>query len=164
MLVHSALCPRATRLTHVALRKDNTHMPVSLESVEPETTEAADAEEAAQEVVQEVAPEAETVVAEAAEVTEEAPPPEEASPPPKRRGRAKAETAAKLKAKPKAQTKAQTKPKVPARPPVSDSSSSDSEQMTHDGVETMLLSYLVRRRDTHIDKRRQMWTRLAGLS
>ena len=97
-------------------RKGNAsfHMPVSLESVQPaETTEAATAEEVAQETVVEAetadaeAAAQETVTEVAEEVAQEAPPqeviPEEVSPPPKRRGRPpKAETAAKAQALPRA--------------------------------------------------------------
>ena len=89
-------------------------------------------------------------------------------PAPKRRGRPPKADAEKAKARPKAATK--RAPRAPPPPPPdygklesSDSSSSDDEPLSRDDMETMLLSYLVQRKNQQIDKRRQMWTRLAGL-
>ena len=90
-------------------------------------------------------------------------PPKEAQEPvtPKRRGRPPKAPVAKAK------PAAKRVPKRVAPPPPLDSdsdSSSDSPTLHRDDIETMLLSYLVQRKNTQIDKRRQMWTRLAGLS
>ena len=92
---------------------------------------------------------------------------EPVTPAPKRRGRPpKAQAQAPVaKAKPVAK-------RVPKRlppPPPSDSetdSSPDSPtaSLHRDDIETMMLSYLVQRKNQQMDKRRQMWTRLAGLS
>ena len=105
-------------------------------------------------------------------------PPSEPPPAPKRRGRPPKADAEKAKAKPKAATKrevpsARASPRAPRAPPPpppdygklesSDSSSSDAEPLSRDDMETMLLSYLVQRKNQQIDKRRQMWTRVPGL-
>ena len=93
-------------------------------------------------------------------------PPKEVQEPvtPKRRGRPPKAPVA--KAKPAAKRVA----KRVAPPPPLDSESSDSSSDSpsasfhRDDIETMLLSYLVQRKNTQMDKRRQMWTQLAGLS
>ena len=97
----------------------------------------------------------------------EAPVQEPATPAPKRRGRPP-KTQAQVPV-PKAKPIAKRVPKRVAPPPPSDSesdSSSDSPtaSLHRDDIETMMLSYLVQRKHQQIDKRRQMWTRLAGLS
>ena len=88
------------------------------------------------------------------------------TPVPKRRGRPpKAQAQA-----PVAKAVAKRVAKRVAPPPPSDSESSDSSSdspsasLQRDDIETMLLSYLVQRKNTQMDKRRQMWTQLAGLS
>ena len=150
-------------------------MPVSLESVEPaettETTEPVEATEATEEVDNSEAPQ------EPAHVhVQPLPPLKKADdvPAPKRRGRP-----------PKSQP--QTEPQTPKAKPApkrvqrrappppllessssSGSSSSESESQTaelnRDDMETMLLSYLVQRKNQQADKRRAMWAQLAGLS
>ena len=95
-----------------------------------------------------------------------APPEVQAPPAPKRRGRPPKADAEKAKAKPKAATK--RAPRAPPPPDYgklesSDNPSNDDEPLSRDDMETMLLSYLVQRKNQQIDKRRQMWTRLAGL-
>ena len=93
----------------------------------------------------------------------EPPAPEPPAPAPKRRGRppkAQTQTQPVAKAKPAAK-------RAPRRPPPpSDSSSSDDsdESLNRDDMETMLLSYLVQRKNQQADKRRAMWSQLAGLS
>ena len=91
---------------------------------------------------------------------------EPVTPAPKRRGRPPKAQAPVAKAKPAAKRVA----KRVAPPPPLDSESSDSSSdsptasLHRDDIETMLLSYLVQRKNTQMDKRRQMWTQLAGLS
>ena len=95
-------------------------------------------------------------------------PPKEVQEPvtPKRRGRPPKAQAPVAKAKPAAKRVA----KRVAPPPPLDSESSDNSSdsptasLHRDDIETMLLSYLVQRKNTQMDKRRQMWTQLAGLS
>ena len=92
--------------------------------------------------------------------------PEPVTPAPKRRGRPPKAQAPVAKAKPAAKRV----PKRVAPPPPLDSESSDSSSdspsasLHRDDIETMLLSYLVQRKNTQMDKRRQMWTQLAGLN
>ena len=93
---------------------------------------------------------------------------EPVTPAPKRRGRPpKAQAQAPVA---KAKPVAKRVPKRVAPPPPLDSESSDSSSdsptasLHRDDIETMLLSYLVQRKNTQMDKRRQMWTQLAGLS
>ena len=91
-------------------------------------------------------------------------PPKEVQEPvtPKRRGRPPKAPVA--KAKPAAKRVA-TRVAPPPDSESSDSSSdSPSASFHQDDIETMLLSYLVQRKNTQMDKRRQMWTQLAGLS
>ena len=40
----------------------------------------------------------------------------------------------------------------------------NDDEMNRDDMETMLLSYLVQRKNQQADKRRAMWNQLAGLS
>ena len=91
---------------------------------------------------------------------------EPATPAPKRRGRPP-KTQAQVPV-PKAKPIAKRVPKRVAPPPPSDSesdSSSDSPtaSLHRDDIETMMLSYLVQRKNQQMDKRRQMWTQLAGV-
>ena len=44
------------------------------------------------------------------------------------------------------------------------SESSDDAKSNHDDMETLLLDYLVKRRTSQQNVRRQMWSQLAGLS
>ena len=80
---------------------------------------------------------------------------EEAIPQPKKRGRPKA--APKEKAKKPVPNKA-----VIMKPP--SESSSDDDKLNHDDMETLLLDYLVKRKTSQQNARRQMWSQLAGLS
>ena len=163
-------------------------MPVSLEAVGDEPQEGPQDEGAldAQEEIPDDAPQAteppevDTPLTEIPEESVQEP----ATPAPKRRGRPpKAQVQDPVTPVPKRRgrpPKAQQAPvakavakrvaKRVAPPPPSDSESSDSSSdspsasLQRDDIETMLLSYLVQRKNTQIDKRRQMWTRLAGLS
>ena len=160
-------------------------MPVSLEAVGDEPQDGPpDAPEAQEEIPDDApqateAPEVNTPeipsIATGEESVQETPapkrrgrPPKEVQEPvtPKRRGRPPKAQAPVAKAKPAAKRVA----KRVAPPPPLDSESSDSSSdsptasLHRDDIETMLLSYLVQRKNTQMDKRRQMWTQLAGLS
>ena len=148
-------------------------MPVTLEAVAGEPQDGPPDEGAleAQEEIQDEAPQAteppevDTPLTEIAEELVQEP----VTPAPKRRGRppkAKVQTQAPVaKAKPAAK-------RIPKRlppPPPSDSESDNSFEsptasLHRDDLETMMLSYLVQRNNQQMDKRRQTWTQLAGLS
>ena len=95
--------------------------------------------------------------------------------PPKRRGRPKAAPKA---AAPKAAAPKAVEPKTPkakaAAPkravrmkptgPTMSSSDDDDEVLTRDDMETLLLDYLVKRKTSQQNARRNMWAQLAGLS
>ena len=88
------------------------------------------------------------------------------TPAPKRpRGRPRKDPATPAKAaapKPRAKPvakRAATTP-VPAPPP---SSSDEEEPMSHADLETEILHYLVQRKSQQQDRRRQLWSQLAGL-
>ena len=164
-------------------------MPVSLEAVGDEPQDGPpdgppDAPEAQEEIPDDApqateAPEVNTPeipsIATGEESVQETPapkrrgrPPKEVQEPvtPKRRGRPPKAPAAKAPA-----AKAPAAKRVATRvapPPDSESSDSSSDSPSasfhRDDIETMLLSYLVQRKNTQMDKRRQMWTQLAGLS
>ena len=122
--------------------------------IEPET--AAEPEPAA-EVEQEPAAEVEQEPAAEAE--------QEPVQPPKKRGRPKA--AAPKAAAPKAAPKpkaAAPKKAVRMKPPTPIRSSDDDEPLTRDDMETLLLDYLVKRKTSQQNARRNMWAQLAGLS
>ena len=100
-------------------------------------------------------------------------PPEElvqepVTPAPKRRGsppKAKAQAQTPVaKAKPAAKRAPKRLPPPPPSDSDSDSDSSDSQSLNRDDMETMLLSYLAQRKTQQMDKRRHLWTQLAGLS
>ena len=161
-------------------------MPVSLEAVagepqdEPQDEGALEAQEVIEEETTQATepPEVDTPLTEIPEESVQEPatpapkrrgrPPKEVQEPvaPKRRGRPPKAQAPVAKAKPAAKRVA----KRVAPPPPLDSESSDSSSdsptasLQRDDIETMLLSYLVQRKNTQMDKRRQMWTQLAGLS
>ena len=84
-------------------------------------------------------------------------PPEEApqviAPAPKKRGRPKKDPAAPKKAA----------VKIKAPPPPVTPESSDGEPIDRDDMETLLLDYLIKRKQTQQDARRNMWAQLAGL-
>ena len=82
-----------------------------------------------------------------------APAPQVIAPAPKKRGRPRKDPAA-----PK---KAAVKIKTP--PPAVTPESSDSEPIDRDDMETLLLDYLIKRKQTQQDARRTMWATLAGL-
>ena len=98
------------------------------------------------------------------EPTAEEPAAEEPVQPPKKRGRPKA--AAPQAAKPKAAAPKAAAPKkaVRMKPPTPISSSDDDEPLTRDDMETLLLDYLVKRKTSQQNARRNMWAQLAGLS
>ena len=85
-------------------------------------------------------------------------PPEEApqviAPAPKKRGRPRKDPAAPKKAA----------VKIKAPPPPVTPESSDGEPIDRDDMETLLLDYLIKRKRTQQDARRNMWATLAGLS
>ena len=142
-------------------------MPVTLEAVasEPQDEGALEAQEEIPDVAPQATepPEVDTPLTEIPEELVQEP----VTPAPKRRGRPpKAQAQAPVA---KAKPVEKRVPKHVAPPPPSDSdsdSSSDSPSASlhRDDIETLMLSYLVQRKHQQIDKRRQMWTRLAGLS
>ena len=74
---------------------------------------------------------------------------------PKKRGRPP-------KAAPKEKAKKPIPKKAVIMKPPSESSSDDA--LNHDDMETLLLDYLVKRKTSQQNARRQMWSQLAGLS
>ena len=86
------------------------------------------------------------------EPPEEAPAPQVIAPAPKKRGRPKKDPAAPKKA---------VKIKAPPLPVTPESS--DGEPIDRDDMETLLLDYLIKRKQTQQDARRTMWATLAGL-
>ena len=93
-----------------------------------------------------------------APIVEEAPAPpaveEVIAPAPKRRGRPRKDPAA---AAPKKAVKIKPPP-----PPVTPESS-DGEPIDRDDMETMLLDFLIQRKQSQQNARRNMWAQLAGL-
>ena len=87
------------------------------------------------------------------EPPEEAPAPQVIAPAPKKRGRPRKD--------PTAPKKAAVKIKAP--PPPVTPESSDGEPIDRDDMETLLLDYLIKRKQTQQDARRNMWATLAGL-
>ena len=148
-------------------------MPVSLEDVagEPQGGPPDEGTLEAQEEIQDEAPQAteppevDTPLTEIPEELVQEP----ATPAPKRRGRppkaqAQAQTPV-AKAKPTAKRAPKRLPPPPPSDNESDSSSDSQTASLHrDDVETMMLSYLVHRKNQQMDKRRHMWTQLAGLN
>ena len=84
---------------------------------------------------------------------EESPPP----PAPKKRGRPRKDPAL-PKAAPKPRAK---RAAAPAAPPPSESS--DEEPFSQNDLATEILSFLVQRKTQQQDRRRQLWSQLAGL-
>ena len=165
-------------------------MPVSLEAVAGEPQDGPQDEGAleAQEEIPDVAPQAteppevDTPLTEIPEESVQEPatpapkrrgrPPKEAqvqepmTPAPKRRGRPpKAQAQAPVaKAKPVAKRVPKRLPPPPPSDNETDSSpDSPTASLHRDDLETMMLSYLVQRKNQQMDKRRQLWTQLAGL-
>ena len=122
-------------------------MAVSLESLTPQE-EPAVVEETEEAIEEPPAPE--TIIEEAPEPAVET----VTAPAPKRRGRPKKDPAA------PAPNKA-VKLKAPPQPPTPESS--DGEPIDRDDMETLLLDYLIKRKQTQQDARRNMWAQLAGL-
>ena len=85
-------------------------------------------------------------------------------PEPKKRGRPRKEV--KEPKTPKAAPKAAPKKAVRMKPPspVNESSSEEETPLTRDDMETLLLDYLVKRKQSQQQARRTMWSQLAGLS
>ena len=83
---------------------------------------------------------------------EEPPEAQVIAPAPKKRGRPKKDPTAPKKAV-----------KIKAPSPVTPESS-DGEPIDRDDMETLLLDYLIKRKQTQQDARRNMWATLAGLS
>ena len=123
-------------------------MSVSLETLVPQEEPVVVEETEEPPVPQEEAPPA----------PQEEEPPEEApqviAPAPKRRGRPRKDPAV---AAPKKAVKIKPPP-----PPVTPESS-DGEPIDRDDMETLLLDYLIKRKQTQQDARRNMWAQLAGL-
>ena len=117
----------------------------------PETAAPESVVEAAPEPVVEAAPE--PVEQAAAEPT---------TPAPKKRGRPRKDiTPAKA---PKARAKAVPKRAATTPAPAPPSSSDEEEPMSQSHLETAILNYLVQRtRSQQQDRRRQLWSQLAGL-
>ena len=134
-------------------------MSLSLEPVGPSTEEVPVVEETAEAVVEETAEAvAEETTEAVAEETTEAVAVTEPEPVKKKRGRPKA--AAKQVAKAAAPKRA-----VRMKPPSPASSASDDETpLNRDDMETLLLDYLVKRKQSQQSARRLMWSQLAGLS
>ena len=83
-------------------------------------------------------------------------------PEPKKRGRPRKEQNAPQEPK---TPKAAPKRAVRMKPPSPTSSSEEEETpLTRDDMETLLLDYLVKRKQSQQHARRQMWSQLAGLS
>ena len=74
-----------------------------------------------------------------------------AAPAPKKRGRPKQDPAAKAA------------PQQAVKPPPTPESSDGDEPIDRDDMETLLLDYLVKRKRSQQDARRNMWAQLAGL-
>ena len=85
-------------------------------------------------------------------------------PEPKKRGRPRKEVQEPKtpKAAPKAAPKKAVRMKPPS--PVHESSSEEETPLTRDDMETLLLDYLVKRKQSQQQARRTMWSQLAGLS
>ena len=122
------------------------------EEVEPPET-------AAPESVVEAAPEAVEQAA-APEPVEQAAEP--TTPAPKKRGRPRKDITP-AKAAPKARAKAVPKRAATAPAPAPPPSSDEEEPMSQADLETEILHYLVQRRSQQQDRRRQLWSQLAGL-
>ena len=135
-------------------------MSVSLEPVVPAPLDVAETvEEPAAPQVEETA----TIVQEpnTPEVEEAPAPVEEATAPqppaPNKRGRPKKDPVANAKA-PAPKKAVRMKPPQPPTP-----ESSDGEPLDRDDMETLLLDYLIKRKQTQQDARRNMWAQLADL-
>ena len=83
-------------------------------------------------------------------------------PEPKKRGRPKKEVPKEPKT-PNAAPKKAVRIKPPS-PVVNESSSEEETPLTRDDMETLLLDYLVKRKQSQQNARRTMWSQLAGLS
>ena len=136
-------------------------MSVSLEPVVPAPLDIAET------VEEPVAPQVEetaTIVQEpnTPEVEEAPAPVEEATAPqpptPKKRGGPKKDPDAKAKA-PTPKQSVRMKPPQPPTP-----ESSDDEPLGRNDMEAWLLNYLIKRKQTQQDARRNMWAQLAGLT
>ena len=126
-------------------------MSVSLESLVPQE-EPAVVEETEEAIEEPPAPE--TIVEEAPEEANTPAVEEVIAPAPKRRGRPRKDPAAPA-------PKKAVKIKAPPQPPTPESS--DGEPIDRDDMETLLLDYLIKRKQTQQDARRNMWATLAGL-
>ena len=123
-------------------------MSVSLETIVPQE------EPVVEETEEPPAPQEEPVPpAPQEEEPPEAPAPQVIAPAPKKRGRPRKDPAAPKKAA----------VKIKAPPPPVTPESSDSEPIDRDDMETLLLDYLIKRKQTQQDARRTMWAQLAGL-
>ena len=133
-------------------------MAITLESIEDEA-----AEEVAEEAVDDAAASAE--IAEPEESAEIAEPEEIAEVPvvPKPRGRPKKTEPAAPKAKPKAKARPKAAVKNPPSP-VYESSSDEETPMQQEELDTMLMQFLLHKKQNARDSRREMWKQMAGLA
>ena len=143
--------------------------PVDVPTVESETTPTPTQIEESEGIASVSAQTKESVAAQ--QITDEAPeePPvaiesKPILPEPKKRGRPRKEVQEPKtpKAAPKAAPKKAVRMKPPS--PVNESSSEEETPLTRDDVETLLLDYLVKRKQSQQAARRTMWSQLAGLS
>ena len=139
-------------------------MSVTLEPVQQEPEPAIEPEPTAEPAAEEPAAEEPGPAAEEPEPAAES---VEEPVQPKKRGRPKAapKAAAPKAAAPKAKATAPKKA-VRMKPsgPTMSSSDDDDEPLTRDDMETLLLDYLVKRKTSQQNARRNMWAQLAGLS
>ena len=123
--------------------------PVVAETEEPVVaTETVDDTPPPESVVEATAPEQEQTVV------------EPITPAPKKRGRPRKDPAAAPKPRAKAVPKRAATAPVPAPPP---SSSDEEEPISQADLETEILHYLVQRKTHQQDRRRALWSQLAGL-
>ena len=125
--------------------------PVVAETEEPVevATETVDDTPPPESVVEATAPEQEQTVV------------EPITPSPKKRGRPRKDPATPAKAvAPKPRAKRAATAPVPAPPP---SSSDEEEPISQADLETEIIHYLVQRKSQQQDRRRQLWSQLAGL-
>ena len=86
-------------------------------------------------------------------------------PEPKKRGRPRKEQSVPKAAREPKTPKAAPKKAVRMKPPsVNESSSEEETPLTRDDMDTLLLDYLVKRKQSQQAARRTMWSHLAGLS
>ena len=88
---------------------------------------------------------------------------EPTTPAPKKRGRPRKDVTLAKAAAPQARDKAVVKRAATMPVPAPPSSSDEEEPMSQADLETEILHYLVQRKSQQQDRRRQLWSQLAGL-